>query len=761
MSVSIPSGNNDPYRVPSSDGDFSLMDALRVGPLTGGDHQQQFADALKRITEKKLPPPAPKTDAERALSHAAAEAPPRRPLQEKSPSRQRSSETLENDRQQPTSSRDDAHRVDERQTVGEEKRAEQTAQDKDAHSKTKNLTHETDAHQPQRTAVDRNAAVYDDEESYVIIACDFGCIDESKPAAADEGIPYGDDMMILPFPTRESSAPKSLVDVFSAQPSAETDESASADERLRLLATVQQSTADENVALPASFAQALAGHDVFVSSAPADIEASNIAADAAETDSASLDIDAEIPSPVGETDDQPTVLSFAPVDGDSDTTTEKAPQVHETLASWRNGESPAAQSANDTASFVTDTTNTQPSEQVVTQQQGAGQQGNAVQPAEIGINDVNKLASDDQSGQGESTDFAATGAAASVSDDVLNRVSAEQSEKTANDTRSRLQRSNDSPQQELSTEASASSTPEHVRLAEATSREQSAGQNSALVQGLTAPPTNTPPASPTAQPAAAHVAPAPAGATARTATDANRKPVAVVPAVETTAIPAAATNDVEAQPTTRTATTADDDAAVRPANATGTAVPAKSTRVQGSVNPAHQFERLASLVQQSERLDRTISVRLHPPELGALQIDVSERNGVMTARFEVQTQAAQKILGDSLPKLHDVLAQLGASVERIDVQLVTAEANPDRSGYDNPDQSRQQRERDQTLADGGEAGQFGDQDRSSQSSPREQDTRGPLRHDGAAEQSAAVPNSPHGVKSNPLFRPLDRIDIHI
>ena len=52
----------------------------------------------------------------------------------------------------------------------------------------------------------------------------------------------------------------------------------------------------------------------------------------------------------------------------------------------------------------------------------------------------------------------------------------------------------------------------------------------------------------------------------------------------------------------------------------------------------------------------TLRLRLHPPELGSLQLEISVRNGAMTARLETETSTARNLLLDNLPALRDRLA---------------------------------------------------------------------------------------------------------
>ncbi|MFN0196994.1 MAG: flagellar hook-length control protein FliK [Planctomycetaceae bacterium] len=201
----------------------------------------------------------------------------------------------------------------------------------------------------------------------------------------------------------------------------------------------------------------------------------------------------------------------------------------------------------------------------------------------------------------------------------------------------------------------------------------------------------------------------------------------------------------------------------------GVSTPAlrNSSRWQGELNPAHQLDRLASLIQQSEQVDRGLVVRLHPPELGALQIEVTRRDGMLTARIEVQTQAAHQLLGDSLPKLHEALAQLGATVERIDLQLVAPEVSQEQPRFDSADQNSQQKsdrqeqnpgdaalQQDQSQADGRDQN-------ASDSSSRRYRLDDPANEDQAGQNATQGPHGPPGQKSRPHFKPLDRIDIHI
>jgi flagellar hook-length control protein FliK len=102
-----------------------------------------------------------------------------------------------------------------------------------------------------------------------------------------------------------------------------------------------------------------------------------------------------------------------------------------------------------------------------------------------------------------------------------------------------------------------------------------------------------------------------------------------------------------------------------------------------------------------------VRLRLSPPELGHLTLDLVVRDGVMSARLEAETQSARSLLVDNLPALRERLADQNVRIDRFDVNLRggTSGFLPDRT----PNQSGQQtnhgthpasRQRD-TLSSGG------------------------------------------------------------
>ena len=103
----------------------------------------------------------------------------------------------------------------------------------------------------------------------------------------------------------------------------------------------------------------------------------------------------------------------------------------------------------------------------------------------------------------------------------------------------------------------------------------------------------------------------------------------------------------------------------------------------GPVVDAKQVEqlmdRIASAVRQSQSTGQQLKIRLSPPELGALQIEVSLKNGEYSAKLEVQNRHAQKVINDNMAQLKDALAKTGVSLDRIDVHINTHSSEDQRS----------------------------------------------------------------------------------
>jgi len=80
-------------------------------------------------------------------------------------------------------------------------------------------------------------------------------------------------------------------------------------------------------------------------------------------------------------------------------------------------------------------------------------------------------------------------------------------------------------------------------------------------------------------------------------------------------------------------------------------------------------QRVAGAFEAAGDRGGSIRLRLHPPELGSLRLELTVRNGMMRARLEAETPAARNLLLDNLPALRERLAGQQIKVEQFDVDL--------------------------------------------------------------------------------------------
>gem|GEM_PF-3359727 len=95
-----------------------------------------------------------------------------------------------------------------------------------------------------------------------------------------------------------------------------------------------------------------------------------------------------------------------------------------------------------------------------------------------------------------------------------------------------------------------------------------------------------------------------------------------------------------------------------------------------------ELSETVSTIRRAISGDGHIKVRLNPPELGAMQIEVRQVDASITVRLEVETEAAQKALLESLGDLRQSLRQQRAGVEQIDVVLIERSQEPLRGSLD-------------------------------------------------------------------------------
>jgi flagellar hook-length control protein FliK len=112
------------------------------------------------------------------------------------------------------------------------------------------------------------------------------------------------------------------------------------------------------------------------------------------------------------------------------------------------------------------------------------------------------------------------------------------------------------------------------------------------------------------------------------------------------------------------------------------------------VDPEQLVERVAAGIRAASPNGQQLRVKLYPPHLGQLQIEVNSHGGTVSVRMEVQNVAAQNALHDNLPLLREALVHHGTSIDRIDVQLVETNAEDGRSDLTDEQQQQSRQESD-------------------------------------------------------------------
>jgi flagellar hook-length control protein FliK len=100
------------------------------------------------------------------------------------------------------------------------------------------------------------------------------------------------------------------------------------------------------------------------------------------------------------------------------------------------------------------------------------------------------------------------------------------------------------------------------------------------------------------------------------------------------------------------------------------------------IDSARLLGRVARAFAAAQERDGEIRLRLSPPELGSLRLDVRVENGALIARLQTETDAARTAIIDNLPALRDRLNEQGVRIERFDVDLMQRQPGgmPDQSG---------------------------------------------------------------------------------
>ncbi len=102
--------------------------------------------------------------------------------------------------------------------------------------------------------------------------------------------------------------------------------------------------------------------------------------------------------------------------------------------------------------------------------------------------------------------------------------------------------------------------------------------------------------------------------------------------------------------------------------------------------------RVTRAFDAAEQRGGAVQLRLSPPELGAMRIELSIQQGTMTAKLETETAAAKNLLLDNLPALRDRLATQEIRVDKfdVDVQQQDSGGEPDWQARQEQREARQQ-----------------------------------------------------------------------
>jgi flagellar hook-length control protein FliK len=82
------------------------------------------------------------------------------------------------------------------------------------------------------------------------------------------------------------------------------------------------------------------------------------------------------------------------------------------------------------------------------------------------------------------------------------------------------------------------------------------------------------------------------------------------------------------------------------------------------------LQRVAGAFRAADEQGGQIRLRLSPPELGSMKLELNVRDGLMTAHVQAETDAARNLLLDHLPQLRERLADHNIKIDHFDVELM-------------------------------------------------------------------------------------------
>ncbi len=90
----------------------------------------------------------------------------------------------------------------------------------------------------------------------------------------------------------------------------------------------------------------------------------------------------------------------------------------------------------------------------------------------------------------------------------------------------------------------------------------------------------------------------------------------------------------------------------------------------GDVDRVRFVQRVARAFQAADQEGGQIRLRLSPPELGSVKLQISVQGGSLTAHVETETSSARTLLLDNLPALRERLAGHNIKIEQFDINLM-------------------------------------------------------------------------------------------
>jgi flagellar hook-length control protein FliK len=112
------------------------------------------------------------------------------------------------------------------------------------------------------------------------------------------------------------------------------------------------------------------------------------------------------------------------------------------------------------------------------------------------------------------------------------------------------------------------------------------------------------------------------------------------------------------------------------------------------LDSAKFVQRVANAFSAVGQRNGSIRLKLYPPELGSLRMEITVKNGTLNARVEAETAAARSALVDNLPLLRERLAEQGIKVARFDVEVSDQSQGGPSERPDGGGQSFRQADRD-------------------------------------------------------------------